>query len=116
MSDALQQQVDTVRTLLEIEVFDAANGLMKFSPLADWSDAQVWEYIRAKRVPYNALHDRHYPSIGCVPCTRAVTVGEDSRSGRWWWEDTQQKECGLHPLSGKRGPARNAHHGGIHTG
>jgi phosphoadenosine phosphosulfate reductase len=68
----------------------------KFNPLHDWTEAQVWEYIRSHDVPYNALHDRHYPSIGCAPCTRAITVGEDVRAGRWWWENPETKECGLH--------------------
>ena len=79
-----------------IEEFDAEHGLPKFNPLADWSDDDVWHYIRAHDVPYNALHDHGYPSIGCAPCTRAVTPGEDVRAGRWWWEDPEHKECGLH--------------------
>lgn len=100
----LGREQSATRSGVEIESFDTVNGLMKFNPLAEWSRAQVWEYIRAHDVPYNALHDRHYPSIGCAPCTRAVTLGEDIRSGRWWWEDAQLKECGLHPLTltGKR--------------
>jgi phosphoadenosine phosphosulfate reductase len=104
----LRREQSATRGDLEIESFDTANGLMKFNPLADWSHAQVWEYIRAHDVPYNALHDRHYPSIGCAPCTRAVTLGEDIRSGRWWWEDAQLKECGLHPLTGKRRAAEQS--------
>ena len=76
--------------------FDAANGLEKFNPLADWSEREVWTYLRLNQVPYNALHDRFYPSIGCAPCTRPVTPGEDVRAGRWWWEKPQAKECGLH--------------------
>ncbi|WHZ11899.1 MAG: Adenylyl-sulfate reductase [thioredoxin] [Burkholderiaceae bacterium] len=71
-------------------------GLVKYSPLADWTWGDVWHYIAEHRVPYNPLHDRFYPSIGCAPCTRAVTLGEDFRSGRWWWEDESAKECGLH--------------------
>jgi phosphoadenosine phosphosulfate reductase len=70
---------------------------VKVNPLADWTWGDVWAYIRAHDVPYNALHDRGYPSIGCAPCTRAVTPGEDARAGRWWWEQPDQKECGLHP-------------------
>ena len=97
----LRREQSVVRSEVEIEAFDAAHGLMKFNPLADWSNAQVWEYLRACHVPYNALHDRHYPSIGCAPCTRAIAAGEDIRAGRWWWEDAQNKECGLHPLTGK---------------
>lgn len=76
--------------------FDETFGLLKLNPLADWSEAQVWEYIRLHDVPYNDLHDRGFPSIGCAPCTRAVHAGEDIRAGRWWWERPDQKECGLH--------------------
>jgi phosphoadenosine phosphosulfate reductase len=84
------------RTELKPEAYDADNGLWKFNPLADWSQPEVWEYLRQFNVPYNALHDRGYPSIGCAPCTRAITVGEDIRAGRWWWENPEGKECGLH--------------------
>jgi phosphoadenosine phosphosulfate reductase len=75
---------------------DADHGIAKFNPLADWSEAEVWDYLRANEVPYNALHDRGYPSIGCEPCTRAVRPGEDPRAGRWWWELKSSQECGLH--------------------
>ncbi len=71
-------------------------GREKFCPLADWSEADVWHYIASRDVPYNPLHDRHFPSIGCAPCTRAVSAGEDPRAGRWWWEQGEAKECGLH--------------------
>ncbi|MDQ8024267.1 MAG: phosphoadenylyl-sulfate reductase [Moraxellaceae bacterium] len=84
------------RTELAVREFDAGNKLEKFNPLSDWSEAEVWAYIRANAVPYNALHDQFYPSIGCAPCTRAVAMGEDIRAGRWWWEDPTSKECGLH--------------------
>ena len=78
---------------------DEATGKWKFSPLADWSHDDVWNYLRANRVPYNALHDRGYPSIGCDPCTRAVKPGEHPRAGRWWWENEgARKECGLHEI------------------
>jgi phosphoadenosine phosphosulfate reductase len=89
---------------LEISAFDADNGLQKFNPLLDWHNADVWEYLRANGVPYNALHDRFYPSIGCAPCTRALSVGEDIRAGRWWWETEggDAKECGLHVAHGKK--------------
>ena len=76
--------------------YDEGSGLEKFNPLADWTEKEVWAYIRSQGVPYNALHDKHYPSIGCAPCTRAISVGEDIRAGRWWWEDSENKECGLH--------------------
>jgi phosphoadenosine phosphosulfate reductase len=79
------------------EVWDAEYGLHKLSPLLDWTEAQIWQYIRARQLPYNALHDRQYPSIGCAPCTRPVSPGEDRRAGRWWWEQSQVRECGLHP-------------------
>lgn len=75
---------------------DEAFGLLKLNPLADWSHEQVWEYVRAHDLPYNALHDRGFPSIGCAPCTRAIDPGQDVRAGRWWWEMPAQKECGLH--------------------
>jgi len=71
-------------------------GRTKLNPLADWSWADVWHYIQLNQVPYNALHDQFMPSIGCAPCTRAIAVGEDFRSGRWWWEQEDAKECGLH--------------------
>jgi phosphoadenosine phosphosulfate reductase len=71
-------------------------GRAKLNPLADWSLADVWHYVAQHGVPYNALHDRFFPSIGCEPCTRAVAVGEDFRAGRWWWEAESAKECGLH--------------------
>jgi len=73
-----------------------ADGRIKFNPLADWSWAEVWHYIAAHGVPYNALHDEFFPSIGCAPCTRAIAIGEDFRAGRWWWESEDAKECGLH--------------------
>jgi phosphoadenosine phosphosulfate reductase len=84
------------RGTLEVSSFDADNGLQKFNPLLDWSNSDVWAYIREYDVPYNKLHDQFYPSLGCAPCTRAVTPGEDIRAGRWWWEDPAHKECGLH--------------------
>jgi phosphoadenosine phosphosulfate reductase len=78
---------------------DATTAKWKFSPLADWTNDDVWKYLRTNRVPYNSLHDRGYPSIGCEPCTRAVKPGEHSRAGRWWWEnDGARKECGLHEI------------------
>jgi phosphoadenosine phosphosulfate reductase len=76
---------------------DAANGLHKVSPLVDWSNNDVWGYLRRFDVPTNALHRRGYPSIGCAPCTRVVEPGEDPRAGRWWWENADTRECGLHP-------------------
>lgn len=76
--------------------WDENNGLVKVNPLASWSEEQVWAYIHEHKVPYNVLHDKGFPSIGCQPCTRAVEPGEDVRAGRWWWENPDTKECGLH--------------------
>ena len=84
---------------LDVSSFDADHGLQKINPLLDWTNAEVWEYIKQNNVPYNKLHDRFFPSIGCAPCTRSVTPGEDIRSGRWWWENPENKECGLHLTS-----------------
>ncbi len=76
---------------------DAAHrGIAKLNPLIHWSESQVWDYIKAHKVPYNKLHDEGFPSIGCAPCTRAIKPGEDVRAGRWWWESPEHKECGLH--------------------
>ncbi len=91
----------STRTELAIEEDDPAHGMTKFNPLAEWSEEDVWNYIRANEVPYNALHDQGFPSIGCAPCTRAVNPGEDVRAGRWWWENPDSKECGLHLVDGK---------------
>ncbi len=76
--------------------WDENNNMLKVNPLIDWTEEQVWDYIRRCGVPYNKLHDQGFPSIGCQPCTRAVAAGEDIRAGRWWWEDPMHKECGLH--------------------
>lgn len=76
--------------------WDEGNKVFKFHPLMDWTDEDVDAYIRSNNVPYNVLHDRGFPSIGCAPCTRAVRPGEDPRAGRWWWESNDKKECGLH--------------------
>jgi phosphoadenosine phosphosulfate reductase len=89
------------RATLAVHEDDPAHGMAKFNPLADWSEQDVWDYLRTNKVPYNALHDRGYPSIGCEPCTRAIQPGEDVRAGRWWWENPESKECGLHVVDGK---------------
>jgi phosphoadenosine phosphosulfate reductase len=91
----LRREQSANRQSLHAEAWDDANGLLKFNPLLDWTSDDVWSYIKTNGVPYNSLHDRGYPSIGCAPCTRAVKPGEDSRAGRWWWESSE-KECGLH--------------------
>ncbi len=80
---------------------DEAFGLVKINPVADWRREDLVRYIADQDVPYNPLHDRGYPSIGCAPCTRAVRVGEPERAGRWWWEDEAKKECGLHVREGR---------------
>ena len=92
----LRARQAATRDGLPIREYDAGNGLEKFNPLAEWSEKEIWTYIKQNAVPYNALHDKFYPSIGCAPCTRAITPGEDIRSGRWWWENPESKECGLH--------------------
>ncbi len=97
----LRAAQSTTREALAVIADDAANGLLKISPLADWSEAEVWAYLNANHVPYNALHDKGYPSIGCGPCTRAIQPGEDVRAGRWWWENPETKECGLHFVDGR---------------
>ncbi|MCG8411764.1 MAG: phosphoadenylyl-sulfate reductase [Bacteroidales bacterium] len=76
--------------------WDEQNDLFKINPLIDWDEKTVWDYIKENNVPYNELHDKGFPSIGCEPCTRAVKPGEDVRSGRWWWEEPEKRECGLH--------------------
>jgi phosphoadenosine phosphosulfate reductase len=91
----------TTRTELNVQEDDAAHDMQKFNPLADWSEEDIWHYIRSNNVPYNPLHDKGYPSIGCEPCTRAIQPGEDVRAGRWWWENPESKECGLHVVDGK---------------
>ena len=82
--------------------WDAAHEAVKANPLAEWSEAQVWDYLRSHGVPYNVLHDQGFLSIGCAPCTRAVEPGEPARAGRWWWEQGGAKECGLHPAGEDR--------------
>lgn len=97
----LRRQQASTRTGLDRIEWDESNGLVKISPLADWTNEQLWRFVRDNRIPYNVLHDRGYPSIGCAPCTRAVKDGEDIRAGRWWWENPAGKECGLHlPTTG----------------
>jgi phosphoadenosine phosphosulfate reductase len=99
----LRRDQAVTRTGVELVSWDGEFGIYKICPLFDWNEEQVWDYIRANRIPYNALHDRGFRSIGCAPCTRAVAPGEDIRAGRWWWESPEHKECGLH-----RSPAHRA--------
>lgn len=94
------QSFDTRHSLPEVEIDSAfsmpEHPLYKFNPLANWTSAQVWDYIEAYQVPYNELHAKGYTSIGCEPCTRPVLPNQHERAGRWWWEADNKKECGLH--------------------
>ncbi|WP_026474257.1 phosphoadenylyl-sulfate reductase [Alkaliflexus imshenetskii] len=92
----LRASQSVTRTNIHVVEWDANNKLVKVNPLANWSEEQVWDYIKANKVPYSVLHDKGFPSIGCQPCTRAIQPGEDVRAGRWWWENPDTKECGLH--------------------
>lgn len=92
----LRRSQSATRTENQLIEWDEANGLLKLNPLIEWSEKQVWDYVKQHGVPYNPLHDKGYPSIGCQPCTRAIEPGEDIRAGRWWWESPETKECGLH--------------------
>jgi phosphoadenylyl-sulfate reductase (thioredoxin) len=99
----LRRQQSSTRRDLEVSTWDDDYGLQKFNPMLEWSTDQVWAYIHDHRVPYNKLYDRGYASIGCAPCTRAISPGEDVRAGRWWWEMDSVKECGLNfdPKTGR---------------
>jgi len=92
----LRREQSITRTDLKIVEWDATNGLIKINPLLEWTETQVWDFIKSNDIPYNKLHDQGFPSIGCQPCTRAIEKGEDLRAGRWWWEMPDSKECGLH--------------------
>ncbi len=94
----IRRQQSATRRELPLMEWDSENNLQKFNPLVEWTIKDIWDYIHKFDVPYNTLHDKGYPSIGCAPCTRAIAVGEDIRAGRWWWEseDAVGKECGLH--------------------
>ncbi len=96
----IRKEQSVTRILTEIVELDAGAGKIKVNPLVDWTEEDVWNYIRVHDVPYNKLHDIGFPSIGCQPCTRAIKPGEDLRAGRWWWETPEQKECGLHKSNG----------------
>ncbi|WP_416884838.1 phosphoadenylyl-sulfate reductase [Marinospirillum sp.] len=99
----LRRAQSVTREQLVLREWDAAQQLTKINPLFDWEEEEVWQVIRTQGWPYNPLHDQGYPSLGCAPCTRAVEPGADPRSGRWWWEQAEQRECGLHPAT--RSPA-----------
>lgn len=89
-----QTEVRSVAKKIELDTRN--NGILKINPIIEWTWEQTWEYIKKNNVPYNKLHDKGYPSIGCEPCTRAIKPGEPLRAGRWWWESDSEKECGLH--------------------
>ena len=103
----LRRAQGVTRVDVEVDEHDTLHGIDKVNPLAHWSHDDVWEYLRAHDVPVNALHAHGYPSVGCVPCTRAVASGDDPRAGRWWWESPESRECGLH----RRPVVRIAHAG-----
>ena len=92
----LRNEQSVTRKNIQLVEWDANFNLIKINPLKDWNEDQLWDYINDMQIPYNPLHDKGYPSIGCLPCTRAVEPGEDIRAGRWWWEQPEMKECGLH--------------------
>ena len=96
MTGLRREQALTRAEVRKVEVDKEHGNIIKINPLVDWSYDEVWSYIRKHNVPYNRLHKQGYPSIGCAPCTRAVKPGEDVRAGRWWWENADSKECGLH--------------------
>ena len=92
----LRREQSITRYSTPLVEWDQDNSMIKLNPLYDWTEARVWDYIKKNNVPYNTLHNNNFPSIGCQPCTRAVNKGDDIRSGRWWWEEPENKECGLH--------------------
>jgi phosphoadenosine phosphosulfate reductase len=97
----LRKEQSSTRDQLKMVSWDDAHKIIKINPLVNWTEKDVWDYIKTHKVPYNKLHDANFPSIGCAPCTRAIKEGEDTRAGRWWWEDPGTKECGLHIVDGK---------------
>jgi phosphoadenosine phosphosulfate reductase len=92
----LRREQSVTREDLSLVEWDDLNKKIKINPLIDWKSEDMWEYIHQYNIPYNPLHDKGFPSIGCQPCTRAIETGEDIRAGRWWWENPDMKECGLH--------------------
>ncbi len=93
----LRREQSESRAAIEPIAHDSIYGLHKISPLLDWTQDEIWNYIQGRQLPYNTLHDRGFPSIGCAPCSRAIQPGESQRAGRWWWEQSESRECGLHP-------------------
>ena len=96
----LRREQSVTRENIDLVELDSNNGLIKLNPLFNWTESEVWKYIKGHNVPYNSLYKKNYLSIGCAPCTRPVYEGEDVRSGRWWWENPDTKECGLHIKQG----------------
>jgi phosphoadenosine phosphosulfate reductase len=92
----LRREQSITRKDVRLVEWDENNGLIKVNPLIEWTETELWDYIKANQIPYNKLHDTGFPSIGCQPCTRAILQGEDVRAGRWWWENPETRECGLH--------------------
>lgn len=92
----LRAQQAVTRSDAQVFEWDQVNNIIKINPLVNWTEEQLWDYIKTNKIPYNKLHDKGFPSIGCQPCTRAIMEGEDVRAGRWWWEQPDTKECGLH--------------------
>jgi phosphoadenosine phosphosulfate reductase len=92
----LRREQSITRKDLRLVEWDENNGLIKVNPLIEWTETELWDYIKSNQIPYNKLHDTGFPSIGCQPCTRAILPGEDVRAGRWWWENPETRECGLH--------------------
>jgi phosphoadenosine phosphosulfate reductase len=92
----LRAEQSITRSNQKLNVRDSNFEIDKISPLLNWKEDEIWAYIKINHVPYNKLHDHFFPSIGCQPCTRAIPLGEDIRAGRWWWENPENKECGLH--------------------
>jgi len=92
----LRQEQSVTRTGVQAVEWDETHQLLKINPLVHWTEQEVWDYIKTYQVPFNILHKKGFPSIGCQPCTRAIEEGEDIRAGRWWWESPEHKECGLH--------------------
>lgn len=95
----LRKDQSVTRFFTDMVEWDEGNNMLKINPLLNWTEKMVWDYIKTNNVPYNKLHDKGFPSIGCQPCTRAIKEGEDVRAGRWWWEEPEHKECGLHVKS-----------------
>lgn len=92
----LRREQSVTRENMQVVEWDASNNMLKINPLIDWTEEQTWDYIKEHKIPVNPLHKKGFASIGCQPCTRAIEPGEDVRAGRWWWENPETKECGLH--------------------